>query len=70
MSLWFDEEEKKHIKKLMEQLQQLCPGWKSVGIILSYFELYTTSPKPTQNLLSINKDRSKNGTREQLACYQ
>jgi hypothetical protein len=70
MSLWFDEEEKKHIKKLMEQLQQLCPGWKSVGIILSYFELYKTIPKATQNLVSIYKDRSKNGTREQLACYQ
>ncbi|MEM2873044.1 MAG: hypothetical protein QXD82_02610 [Nitrososphaerales archaeon] len=70
MSLWNEPEEKKHIKKLMEQLQQLCPGWKSVGMILSYFELYKTIPRATQNLVSVYKDRSKNDMKERLACYQ
>ncbi|MEM3437533.1 MAG: hypothetical protein QXP55_03225 [Nitrososphaerales archaeon] len=67
MSLWNEPEEKKHIKKLMEQLQQLCPGWKSVGMILGYFEVYKTIPKATQNLISIYKNRNK---KENLACYQ
>ncbi|MCP8309841.1 MAG: hypothetical protein H3Z52_15970 [archaeon] len=35
MSLWNDNVEREHIKKLMLLLEQLCPAWKSVGMILA-----------------------------------
>lgn len=73
MSLWNEPEEKKRIRKLMEQLEQLCPGWKSVGMILAYFELYKTIPKATQNLVSVYNMAHKdeiNERRSQSACYQ
>ncbi len=70
MSLWNEPEEKQHIKKLMEQLQQLCPGWKSVGMILTYFELYKNMPKATQKLVSVFRETHRREVEGQPACYQ
>ncbi|MCP8316806.1 MAG: hypothetical protein H3Z52_11915 [archaeon] len=70
MSLWNELKERDHIKRLMEQLQQLCPGWKSVGTILTYFELYKTMPKATQKLVSIYRETRRGEVEEQPACYQ
>lgn len=35
MSLWNDNAERERIKKQMLLLEQLCPAWKSVGMILA-----------------------------------
>ncbi|MCP8313318.1 MAG: hypothetical protein H3Z53_02940 [archaeon] len=70
MSLWNELEERNRIKKLMEQLQQLCPGWKSVGMILTYFELYKTMPEATHKLVPIFREAHRGEVEEQPTCYQ
>jgi hypothetical protein len=64
--LWNDPKEREHIRKLMALLQEICPGWKSVGMILNYFEFYKRIKEDVKELNKTLREYEKEKT---YLCY-